>query len=683
MEQKIKGYLDKYPIDGSMGEVAIHNHKQRGASHAQSLSISAASRKQERVGAISDADYESSSLSPLTPVMALISSALHNADADGRIAIDIVLEGNSNEVAASGVVHPKSALRFLHLNPSLPLAPLLKEARTLILAGGTMAPIEGLTAQLFPELALEHPERIRVGTYGHVVPREHIQALIVRSGPAVAGGGQAQPLQFTFKARSDPARRERLFGDLGESVLSLLQVVPLGVVAFFPSYALEAEVVEFWATHGPASSPYDGRATRVYGSAEQAVQAAENALSAAAAGGAGSSSTAPPPPRTWLEHMRARKCIFREPRTSGGVDQVLVHYARVIGEAEGTVAPPSPLPVPLAAANQWKRSNAPPSKRISARDAHASAAGPPSFTDASLRPGQTGALMLAVVGGKLSEGINFSDGLARALLVVGMPYPNKHEASMQEKIKYLEQQEARSRAKAAEVASKAMAAAAEGASVVATSEATKMDVVDEESKEPQQPLTSRVAPPASNGARTGSSHSNSNDVGSRYLESLCMRAVNQSIGRAIRHRNDYAAIVLLDARYTDANIVAALPAWIKQFQQQQQQQQHGGAPAPVGKFNPRGVTLVEARMAVSKFFAWHKQRINKLAAAPAVAATVSSGSANSSNVGDSSRAPAASLAMPLPQKRKAADEQGGDGAQPQRPAKMPGSNASGAPAPRS
>jgi hypothetical protein len=91
-------------------------------------------------------------------------------------------------------------------------------------------------------------------------------------------------------------------------------------------------------------------------------------------------------------------------------------------------------------------------------------------------------------------------------------------------------------------------------------------------------------------------------------------------------------------------------------------------------------------MAVSKFFAWHKQRINKLAAAPAAAAIGTSnggGSANSSLVSDSSRVPAASLTVPLPQKRKAADEQGSDGAQAQRPAKMPGSNASGAGTPRS
>jgi chromosome transmission fidelity protein 1 len=34
--------------------------------------------------------------------------------------------------------------------------------------------------------------------------------------------------------------------------------------------------------------------------------------------------------------------------------------------------------------------------------------------------------------------------------------------------------------------------------------------------------------------------------GSDYYENLCMKTLNQSIGRAIRHINDYACILLLD-----------------------------------------------------------------------------------------------------------------------------------------
>lgn len=105
-----------------------------------------------------------------------------------------------------------------------------------------------------------------------------------------------------------------------------------------------------------------------------------------------------------------------------------------------------------------------------------------------------GALLFAVIGGKLSEGINFSDDLGRCVAIVGMPYPNKTDVVLQEKMKYLDQQKA--------------------------------------------------------------------GLGQDYYSNLCIKAVNQAIGRAFRHKEDWASVVFLDYRYCQQSIRSRLTRWI-------------------------------------------------------------------------------------------------------------------------
>lgn len=50
---------------------------------------------------------------------------------------------------------------------------------------------------------------------------------------------------------------------------------------------------------------------------------------------------------------------------------------------------------------------------------------------------KNGALLMAVVGAKLSEGLNFTDDLARAVVMVGLPYPNLSSPELKERLKYV------------------------------------------------------------------------------------------------------------------------------------------------------------------------------------------------------------------------------------------------------
>lgn len=215
----------------------------------------------------------------------------------------------------------------------------------------------------------------------------------------------------------------------------LCQVIPDGVVAFFPSYDYLDRVLNVWKK--PVSN--DNTQTTIL---------------------------------SLIEKKKPVLYETREPNT--GTDELLQDYTKII---------------------QDKSSNA--SKGTTSKG---------------------GALLLSVVGGKLSEGINFSDTLGRAVIMVGLPFPNIRSAVWQAKIQHVEQK-----------------------------------TLARLSSEPQAETKSEE-----------SQKSAAKAAGRDFYENACMRAVNQCIGRAIRHQNDYAAIILLDRRYELLRIQNKLPAWIRQ-----------------------------------------------------------------------------------------------------------------------
>jgi len=50
------------------------------------------------------------------------------------------------------------------------------------------------------------------------------------------------------------------------------------------------------------------------------------------------------------------------------------------------------------------------------------------------------ALLISVIGGRLSEGINFKDELGSCVAVVGMPYPNLMAPEIKAKMKFYDKQ---------------------------------------------------------------------------------------------------------------------------------------------------------------------------------------------------------------------------------------------------
>ncbi|WFD19601.1 RNA helicase [Malassezia caprae] len=340
----------------------------------------------------------------------------HLAKPQGRAhpmhAVEAFLLALTNKAVHGRVLLTKESagvrLKFLLLNPSDAFQPIVEAARAVLLAGGTMEPIADFQTQL---LAGSPADKFVAFSCGHIVPPDHILGAIVDKGP------KGLPLEFTH----DSWQRPELLDELAHALCNYGNILPHGVVVFFPSYASLDTAWKRWGQTGA------------------------------------------------LERLGRRKQVYSEPKEASQVDIILQKYA-------ASIASPSPT-------------------------------------------SPKGAILFAVVGAKLSEGINFQDNLARCVVMVGLPFPHSKSPELAERMRYM---------------------------------------------------------------RRASSAGGGQDPGRELYLNLCMRAVNQSLGRAIRHKDDYAAFLLLDRRYARTEIQSRLPGWIRS--QVHEHDRFGASIAAMAKF---------------------------------------------------------------------------------------------------
>ncbi|KAL5576411.1 hypothetical protein UlMin_018110, partial [Ulmus minor] len=117
----------------------------------------------------------------------------------------------------------------------------------------------------------------------------------------------------------------------------------------------------------------------------------------------------------------------------------------------------------------------------------------------------SGAIFFAVCRGKVSEGLDFADHAGRAVIITGMPFATLTDPKVRLKREFLDQQAY-----------------------------TKREVCKSNT------LT-----------------------GEDWYSQQASRAVNQAVGRVIRHRHDYGAIIFCDERFSHQNRQSQISLWIQ------------------------------------------------------------------------------------------------------------------------
>lgn len=298
-----------------------------------------------------------------------------------------------------------TSISFLCLRGAAGFRPLLNRARSIVLVSGTLAPFDGLRAELgLDKLTNNGLPHISLTT-SHVLASD-AQLSVVRIGQH-----NSAPLRVDYKNQE----RADFQDSIGNILVQLVGSIPDGVLIFLPSYATLERLSQRWKSNG-----------------------------------------------IWTK-LQAMKPLFCEPRASAATSSA----PKARGDEQQQPSPDLQ--------HVWRGFN----KAITSGK---------------------GAVFFGVCRGKLSEGMDFQDEFARAVIVIGIPFAHVKSKSVQ----------------------------------------LKKEFNDFKSRNDDAFLS-----------------------GSEWYALQAFRALNQSIGRVVRHRFDYGAVVLIDERFSAPQNELKLSSWVR------------------------------------------------------------------------------------------------------------------------
>ena len=326
----------------------------------------------------------------------------------------------------------------------------------------------------------------------HIISDNQIHVRVM--GQGVSG----KNLSSSYERRSD----SEYITELGNTLVALARIVPCGMLVFFPSYSVMEVCVEGWG--GPASTRknYDkskdaknkffaARQSKVVNNAQFSFPYAPNF----------NASTSSSNNLTPWKRLLCQKSIILEPKSTTELPEAISDFHRYLN-----------------------------------------------------LPKSTGCVLMGVCRGKISEGIDFSHDMCRAVIITGLPFAPYMDPKVKLKREYLDGIRA-------------------GQSVKASSD-------------------------GGFGGDAKDSITANSLSGAEWYSQQAHRAVNQAIGRVIRNKLDYGAVILLDSRFGDARNTNGLSLWVRT--RVQHDEGFGKAIGGLVKFYKEATNTVEQRENLTK-----------------------------------------------------------------------------------